>query len=658
MAAAAAPAPIYLQQIYAPSAVEIENRIDEYVKDVLSQFVYNNVEQIPMRRNPEYEENKPIIINGESPITLGYNTVYKVFEDHFNAIILDYPHIIPIIKDKIKRNISRYISPPTSFGLCEIYPGSRYRPEKLAIDLVPHQTNSCKKFILQDLNNYFNEYIKVSIEFMKNHCMDELRKPDLTYLKSIKICYGMSIIYQLMYNMFQREGGNYKYLTQLLSTLPRGPPDHPTGFEASRQFLASAIVETYIQSTNQYYILFELQGVPDMLDISQGKLYEIKSSEEGCRQHEATKQIKPRSDYRSLIQNNEFKLILGSHKTVSDNCIYEKYNGPSSVRTYYIMNTKNITKLTATKDWSDIIDALLDLKTTFLERSRITLIPGIGNMYLDFADSHLVNFYTNLNERNIGINNAENREYIKLSSPEARKARVTQLIVEEERKRQDIRRAEEQRKAAASSADNADKINRSILLLKQSVEKTLLQRTFDETIDGTIKKENLDNLLAERYINAELHKVLLKLIVVKPNKYLDETNIIDLQTYIKTIDELIKKYKKIIKQKLNDLKIDNYKKQIDEAIDSMRMRIKNLKMIFIKLSDMKERKARNNTPKQFVMQQRGEMPPGAAAAAASRPADADSRKRKAEGPPGLQKYLKYKAKYLQLKNLMKSLNLQ
>jgi hypothetical protein len=507
---------------------------------------------------------------------------------------------------------------------------------------------------------------------------------------------------------FNTTTNKYKYAEQLHSSLisePSGPGqlDIQKGLGLSSQFLASAIVETYIQSIPRkpYFILFELQGVPDMLDISQGKLYEIKSSIEGCAKHEKDNKIKTRSDYRHHIYNDELRLILGNNKKESDYCIYEDYNDRIPlVHRYKIFTDHSIVidRPILIKDWSDIIDALLDLRDVFVAR----IGGSYGSIYDDFANHHLPRFYTNvLDIRHIGRTKEENRAYINIQSAEARKAIITGLVAAEKQAREERIRIAEQtatRIAEQEAADKNTQLKKRMADFKKFI-KTELDKPKSHKDNISIKEFNKlykNNI----YTGEELHSSLLKLINT-PLEYSNTTSITEMENHIETINEILNIYVRSLVDQLKNLNINNFEAntiKINKYANYVFiLQIINAKILNIK--KVKEKIGPAARPTSFLQSNMGVGPPGASAAArppgasaarplgpaaarplgpaAARPLGPavprpeiqrpsgpavpaaaekinESRKRK---EPGLQKYLKYKAKYLQLKNLMKSLNL-
>jgi hypothetical protein len=254
--------------------------------------------------------------------TSGYMTVYKLFNNIFDNYINQLrTHADPLIQTKIqnmnvnntipkiKRNISRYISIPLVYAQVNRYSGTS--PDDV-------QLNGKARLQVHDLTittDHLNELIKLSFDFMSSYCMDILNLADLSYLRSPKICYSMSIIYHFLYSIFDQPTPNYP------SRFHSSVHPNPSNAENNEvyQFLCSSIVEIYVQASSDNFILLELRGVGDMIDIRNGKLYEIKSSQHGCDKSNLT--ITQSNDYKRLLPRDSY--LLGNNTRNLHNCIYK-----------------------------------------------------------------------------------------------------------------------------------------------------------------------------------------------------------------------------------------------------------------------------------------------------------------------------------------------
>ncbi len=299
----------------------IEQIVDNFVKMVLSAYVYDSGNPQPKIYNNEPIQPGFVPPPGPSHTrTFGYYTVYKVFSELFDTF-LQTPTVAPIVAQlnpvviqRIKRMISRYITPPHSSGAMIIYNGTSPLDGPLGI---PNKGGA--KYNYSELVNYFNDLIPIAFDFMRLHCFDIINDlTNINYLRSAKICYGMSTLYHFYYDIFTINHDNTKGATNI----PVYAASKHSGLANNnvQTFLCSTFIELGIQSSAEQLLSFELQGTGDMLDIINGKLYEIKNSKDGCNR--ADLDVNKFFDYKAFLPNINDQYIFGNDVRKIHNCIH------------------------------------------------------------------------------------------------------------------------------------------------------------------------------------------------------------------------------------------------------------------------------------------------------------------------------------------------
>ncbi len=330
----------------ASSVNDVEQLVDKFVSQVLCAYVYDTGSLSP--KIYPLEPMPTFVPPHGQPFTrtTGFYTVYKVFHEQFENIINE-PHNVSIISklnptiiNKIKRNISRYIAPPHVKGNVYQYNGS----SPLDGPANPLIINNVKKHEYNLLVNYFHDYIRLAFDYMRFNCMNELLPNDISYLKSIKIGYGMSLIYHLMYDIFQLDTNpnSPNYNLPYYSTEKHTVNPHPNGYSKIQNYLCSTYIELYIQASSDRYISFELQGVGDILDIFTGKLLEVKTAEFRCSSNHNNLNIFKFQDYKGTYiantgHDNDL-FVLGQTTRKIHNCIH---TNPQTFETFPIAPPPN-----------------------------------------------------------------------------------------------------------------------------------------------------------------------------------------------------------------------------------------------------------------------------------------------------------------------------
>ncbi len=286
--------------VYSPfenpkSGLTIENEIDRLIFFGLSQFVLDtslNLSTYELKRLPLIDLNPSFkipqaqsdideVYSHFPPVYINKQTIYTMFLEIFDNTTINYIskfHFTPLVIDRLKRLIGKTINPPVSKSS-------------------DRTTNFFKAEIIK---RYLELFCNLSILIL-------IDNPHLfggDYLQNISINLIMSWLHELSYVLSQKSRPLFQYYSE--------SEDNTNGF------FCSMILEQLLSLPGSDYIKHNLPNLADIINIYDGKLYDVKTSLAAAEKAVTPVNIKIlRKDH---VGNNT--VLLPNNKQEIDNSVY------------------------------------------------------------------------------------------------------------------------------------------------------------------------------------------------------------------------------------------------------------------------------------------------------------------------------------------------